>query len=310
MENTNNNFSLAGVAESIIDTDSMYEVVSEPKKDNNPFNMAVPRVGNLSQQRKEATPCILVGRGENWAFMCMDIETLGVKAYQGSKDCPNMPKIEQGRFGSTMLFAAVRYIRMAVKQGKGIRIVGYDGNAVMYRTYRKIVKDTGSHDVDYIYDRMVDNKYFNNTENDTEELTSEKEAMSSAIHDFVEVMVEADMRGLFVEVTKASEFNRLTLNVPDGITLENGQVLTFKNGHTVDGITVNGWKNFNRDKAVVIAHTPKRGGVVYQLVEKNHLSREEQAIRNYLGQMWAKCPESVVKVTTIDASVATSEVAF
>lgn len=242
---------------------------------------------DIASARKEAKVCNLIGRNGKVTFVSLNPKNPSV---------PTCFMVDEfsGNFNTSMLRYATFVLKSAIKQGVGISCLTTDNNAVTYRYFRKVAKDC-SYNPEQIAAVMTSGKYFTINESDDEDMVALKTESREAIVDFVNAMVEADKAGLYVEFSKASEFNQLILNVPEDVEVEAGDILKFTDGSTENGITVNGWKNFSRDNAKVFVKS-ENGANVYFLYRKSRLSPMEQAQRSALAQQWAKCPATEVKV--------------
>lgn len=248
---------------------------------------------NLVEARREAEVCNLIGRGNKMSFVCLDKKRPGkIKCHMTDNFTLN--------YNTAMLKYAAHIIDSAVNRGVGLNMLAVDNVAMTYRYYRKVAKDC-QRNVDRVIAVMTGSRYFQINEDDNESMVAMKEESGKAIAEFIEAMAKADELGVYIEIQKASEFNQLILNVPEDVEIEADQILTFKNGRTEDGITVQGWSTFSRDKAKVNMKSVN-GINVYFLYKKsqNGLSPLEKTQRDALAQQWAECPATEIKVDIND----------
>lgn len=246
---------------------------------------------NLVKAREEAELCNLIGRGENVSMVIVDKKNIGkLKAHARS--------VIKGNFSNYMLKAMTSLIKKFIENGTGVSFLTTSNNAITMRMYRKYSSMADVLDVDSIMASMTTKSRFYNIEvDDTQEMIATKKESAGILREFVETMVEADAKGIYVEANKVDEFNQLVLNVPEGIELKAGDVLKFENGYTADGISVQGWKNFSREKATVQQKTVN-GRLVYFLYKKNkeRFTSLEQVMHDVIGKQWAECPAVVATV--------------
>lgn len=248
---------------------------------------------NLVEARRNAEVCNLIGRGNKVSFVCLD------KKHPGKIKC-HMTDTFNLNYNTAMVKYAAHIINSAVNRGVGLNMLAVDNVAMTYRYYRKVAKDC-QHDIDRIIAVMTGSRYFQINEDDDADMISMKEESGKAVAEFIEAMAKADENGVYIEIQKASEFNQLILNVPEGVEIEADQILSFKGGRTEDGITVQGWNNFSRDKAKVNVKSVN-GVNTYFLYKKsqNGLSPLEKTQRDALAQQWNECPATEIKVDIND----------
>lgn len=248
---------------------------------------------NLVNARREAEICNLIGRGNKVSFVCLD------KKRPGRIKC-HMTDTFSLNYNTAMVKYAAHIVNSAVNRGVGLNMLAVDNVAMTYRYYRKVAKDC-QHDVDSIIAVMTGSRYFQINEDDDADMVAMKEESGKAVAEFIEAMAKADENGVYIEIQKASEFNQLILNVPEGVEVEADQILTFKGGRTEDGITVQGWNTFSREKAKVNVKSVN-GTNVYFLYKKsqNGLSPLEKTQRDALAQQWNECPATEIKVNIND----------
>lgn len=248
---------------------------------------------NLVEARRSAEICNLIGRGNKMSFVCLDKKRPGkIKCHMTDNFTLN--------YNTAMLKYAAHIINSAVNQGLGLNMLAVDNVAMTYRYYRKVAKDC-QHNIDRIIAVMTGSRYFQINEDDDESMIVMKEESGKAVAEFIEAMAKADENGVYIEIQKASEFNQLILTVPEGVEVEADQILTFKNGRTEEGITVQGWSTFSRDKAKVNMKSVN-GVETFFLYKKaqNSLSPLEKTQRDALAQQWAECPATEIKVDIND----------
>lgn len=92
-----------------------------------------------------------------------------------------------------------------------------------------------------------------------------------------------------VKFEKASEVDMLILNLPKGVTVKEGEVLTFKDGKARDNISVYGWNDFNKEKATVKYYKSDDGKKVY-FIYKSDNTPIGKAKSSMLRYLWSNCP--------------------
>lgn len=257
-----------------------------------PKNNILPRVTiNLRKAREEALYCALVGRDGKYAFGMLD------KADPRKLIAHQCGDIDSNNYGSEMLLKATSIINEAVNKRVNIVLYSVDAVAIAWRQYRGISKSFTDIDVDKIISAMTSTKFFQALPEDSTDMVAKRQKASEAIIAFVEAMAMADSEGIYIDIQKQSELNKLMLSVPEGVELSEGQVLKFENGYAND-ITVIGWKNFERNVATVHVQNSSNGSKNYFLWAKNpqRLTRLEQCVHSLIGQLWAECPVEKVEV--------------
>lgn len=286
MVNVNNNEVMGGMS-----LEDMYaEVDSKLGK-----AVALPTI-NLAEARKKAYKASLLARGQKISYVVLDKADPRKLVYKYVTEDDKL--IAPHEIISSAMNALAAIINKAVDNKIGMIINSIDNNAITWRSYRKIAKQLGNQlDSDKVLDEMVaHSSYYQENENDTEEIQAQKIKNFEALRNFVEAMVNADKAGVYIEVRKSSEFNRLILNVPESVELKAGEILTFENGRARDGISVQGWPNFNRNHAEVKMSVGSNGNVIYYLVAKSRLTLEEMALQKVIGWQWAQLPKAAVEV--------------
>lgn len=242
---------------------------------------------DLNEARKNAAVATLVGRNGKLSLVVLDRMVPGKSRYHAVKEF-------NGVFNATMLNAAAEVVKNAIGGSQPLVLHTVDTVAAMYRYYRKLVKD--GFDVDELVETVINGEYYTVNEDDTEDIVNAKGENKTAAENFLRVMAEADAKGIFIDIQKASEFNQLTLAVPEGVELSQGQILNFINGTSEEGVTVNGWSTFNRKKAVVFERNSLRGGREFFIYRKaqSRLSNMEKGIMAVLRAQWQECPAAEI----------------
>lgn len=129
---------------------------------------------------------------------------------------------------------------------------------------------------------------------DAEELVpaTYDEFRKKAYLNFLAALQNAREKEIIVNVSKVSELNHLNLIIPQGVEVKEGEILQFKDGKARDGISVSGWKNFNRQYAKVeVKRTENREtGEVRNFYYLRNETRNTQTERMMAKSLWAKCP--------------------
>lgn len=273
----------------MINDDAMnfFEEVDEKTPISGPIRLPI----DFKKARAEALPVILIGRGVTMSLVVLDKKNVGkLMAHRRAS-------IEQGKFAVTMLNSLSSIIEQFVEKGLHMTVYTTSNNTILARTYRKYASSMDVLDVDAIVNKISSsNRYFKPEVDDTAERTEQKKESIAALRYFVKAMVNADAHGVYVEINNVHEFNTLVLNVPEDITIEAGDVLKFTNGMSEEGVTVQGWRNFNREKATVYSKVLDNR-MVYFLYAKNQdkLTPIEQVIKDAIGKQWAECPNVEAK---------------
>ena len=100
----------------------------------------------------------------------------------------------------------------------------------------------------------------------------------------------AQANGMMVAFGSTMSASHLELNIPKGVEVNAGDKLTFVNGATEDGITVRGWKNFNRTDEPVIAITQRDGSKTVGLRHPSMNRAEHKKLLNTIVSCWKECP--------------------
>lgn len=263
------------------------EDINENAVISGPIRIAI----DLPRARANAELVNFIGRGDKSCFAVLDKEHIGkLKVFSTGNIT--------GNFSNYMLKGMTYIINSFVNKGVGISMLTTSNNAIAVRMYRKHTADMDILDIDEILEKMTaGNSFYHPEVDDTQERVALKHESKVVLRDFIEAMVEADSHGIYIEVNKIDEYNQLILNVPEDVKVKAGDILTFTNGSTADGITVQGWKNFTRAKAEVQQKTVN-GRLVYFLYKKNkdRFTKIEQVMHSVIGQMWAKCPATEATV--------------
>lgn len=243
---------------------------------------------NLTKNNVETKVCSLIGRNGKVSYMGLDTKK------PGALEC-HLVNDFTGNYNTAMLKYATFVAKSAIEQGVNVNCLTTDNNAIVYRYYAKLVNQGCT--LEQIINTMTSSSYYQASEDDDSEMVTAKAESVEAVIDFVTALAEAEAQGLVVKFDKASEFNQLILDVPQGVEVHAGDVLKFVNGQTEDGIKVHGWSNFSRDYARVYVKV-ERDNNVYFLYRKNitSLSKIEQAQRDALAKQWLECPATKVEI--------------
>lgn len=249
---------------------------------------------DLNACRNAAEVASLIGRNGKLSLVVLDKANVGQFKYHQTYQFG-----KEETFSNAVMAAATEIIKSAINQGKNLMLHTMANATIAYRGYRKYAK-LGM-DAEAILSRMVDNQYYTPTDEDSAETIALKKASYEAIKGFVEVLADADARGLYVELRAASEFNQIQLVVPEGVQLQAGQIISFVDGTTKDGITAVGWPHFNRSFAKV--NEKFVGGERHFYINQksdNRLSLIDKALKAFFQMQWAECPAATVEVAQLD----------
>lgn len=260
-------------------------------------------VMNYAQKKANAQEVFLVGRGNNIAF------------YSVNKSNVKDVKIRKFDIGEQPLQPMVNWyasqlINEAIKTNCGLVLHTVGSVAITYRSVLKAMKDFMSQE-DTI-DTILSSSYYTESEKDDEGMKVVKEKSRKATTLFVKAIFAIKEAGLFLEVQDISDYNKIALNVPEGLTLEEGEKLNFVDGEDAEGfgITVQGWSNFKRDNAILHIRQDNEGSNSYYLNREENLKGSTYTKVKAIQSLWEACPEVLVEPEVVIEDINISNIDF
>ena len=101
-----------------------------------------------------------------------------------------------------------------------------------------------------------------------------------------DALLKANEKGLAPIVYFLSERNKKTLTVPQGVQLKEGQLLSFYNGRTYNGIVVNGYATLRSRGIPAIKEVDKASGRVFWKI----YAPENNDVKKLVSSLYAACP--------------------
>lgn len=247
----------------------------------------------------------LVGRDENASLVIIGPNATDKLLAHVKEEIP-----AGRRFGEFMIDLAAKTVEKLVERRMNSAIYTVDAVAIAYRQFRKVTSDMSKKDACYDKAKVIkvitSGKFYQITEEDTNEMIRDRNAAKESVIRLINALAEADKHGIYLNIQTYSDFNKINLVVPEGVKIEDGDTIKFVNGSTQNGITAIGWKNLNRDKAVVHVSTDNRGKITYWINQKNtnHFTNTEKLYVSAVALQFAKdCPVKVREVTNFNEEV-------
>lgn len=138
------------------------------------------------------------------------------------------------------------------------------------------------------------------TTEDIEAISSERDtnADKCAYADLADAIATVIDHGNSVHLQASGNAAYLELIAPEGVALEDGQVLNFTDGVAENGITVRSWRNCNRKNVKVMARGTKRVGYYISKAEDiDNPGKSLATLLNRINDCWNKLPETETEVS-------------
>lgn len=112
--------------------------------------------------------------------------------------------------------------------------------------------------------------------------------LKDIIMESIKTYEEAKRAGFIIDFNPVNEFDRLIVKVPENMNVKNGDVMTFINGKTKDGVTVS-WNAFTRSNVAITCVGEK---YYVDLKSTNIMAKTSKML---ISKLWAECPPASAK---------------
>lgn len=117
--------------------------------------------------------------------------------------------------------------------------------------------------------------------------------LKNAIMESISTYEEARKAGFVIDFNPVNEFDRLMVKVPEGMEVKHGDVMTFINGKTKDGVTVP-WNAFTRSNVVISCINDK------YYVDLKSTKTIAKTSKLLISKLWAACPPTTSKCKNME----------
>ena len=252
-----------------------------------------------TENKKNISYAILVGRNGKIATSTFQIRTANGGNAVKYNGVSGEIAFEGQNYMAAMYNHAAKLVSDVAKSSKkytNLILCTIDDMDIKTKWYFKQLKtNNGTIDVNELQ-RIINANQFQTAE--------VKEEIFKAVVGYFNAIEAANKAGITISSKKVSMLNRIELSVPEGVELQEGDKLDFKNGKASNGVTVQGWNTFARKGAVI--HVEQRmSGRYYTLARKTSKTSRTVSANDILiaaaGEAWKKCPAAE---PTKDVSVA------
>lgn len=234
----------------------------------------------MEKCKKEFAYVGLVGRNKTGAVAMITKDNLKYR----ENSC--VYKFSKENYYEAMYILAAKIVSSAIENGINMVLYSIDPIINNTRKFFGEYKFCQPFDYEKFAERCVSHKRKVNRYN-AEAIEKEKAALVQYLLNVTKCYIAGSVT---VKFEKAKEVDQLVLQIPEGVIVKEGDVISFLNGVTGDGITVYGWKDYSRKAAVVKARY-ERGSTkpIYFIYRNDHtpLGKSKSDMLRYL---WSVCP--------------------
>lgn len=178
--------------------------------------------------------------------------------------------------------ALAKLVNELTEAGKRASIYAFNDAAAFGKRFQKIIRTVEDEEEQKAMLQALVTEYKASDKYSDEE-TKEYQDARQAFHD---ALLKANEKGLAPIVYFLSERNKKTLTVPQGVQLKEGQLLSFYNGRTYNGIVVNGYATLRSRGIPVIKEVDKASGRVFWKI----YAPENNDVKKLVSSLYAACP--------------------
>lgn len=193
--------------------------------------------------KKAQLSLIIVGRGGKIRTSVMRADKPGTKAVNKMYDVPAGSTLRQALM-EAIAGEITKYSNAFAEKGLNVNMEVFTVGQVSIKYYQMVPMLKGGHVP---------------TEADIDAICTERDTADDkhAYMDLAEAIAGVIAQGNGVHLQASGNADVFELIIPEGVEVEDGQLLDFTNGSTLDGIQVRGWRNANRIGAKVIVRGTK-----------------------------------------------------
>ena len=236
----------------------------------------------------------LVGRKQTAAITSMTKDNLEFKNQR------TLFKFPESRYYEFMYTLATAIVDKAIEKELNCVIYTIDCIIDSTRAFFKAYKKNKPFD----FESFAENQVCYKRElpgADEELIDNERDALAEYLKSVAKLY---NFDNLSVKFEKAKEVDQLTLNIPEEVKVADGDLISFENGKTKEGITVYGWTDFNRKYARVKTRYEKGEQEPIYFIYRNDRTALGQSKSDMLRFLWGQCPNYEKEIYTDFVKVA------
>ena len=222
----------------------------------------------------------LVGRNQTGAVAMINNDNLDYKAQS------SLYKFNKTNYYECMYILATKIVNTALERGINMVIYSIDAIIDNSRLFFKEYKKGEPFDYDAFADKCLSYKRKFNGYNEAV-LQREKKALAAYFKALANIRITDTVS---IKFEKAKEADQLLLNIPEGVNVNEGDIISFENGKTKNGIKVYGWPDYNRKTArVKVRYEAGMRKPIY-FIYRNDNTMLGRAKSDMLRYLWGLCP--------------------
>lgn len=234
----------------------------------------------MEKTKKEFAYVGLVGRNKTGAVAMITKDNLKYR----ENSC--VYKFSKENYYEAMYILAAKIVSSAIENGTNIVLYSIDPIINNTRKFLSEYKFGQTFDYEAFAEKCVKPKRKFNHYN-AEAVEKEKAALASYLLTVTKCYIAGNVT---IKFEKAKEVDQLVLQVPEGIAVNEGDIISFTGGATKDGITVYGWKDYNRKAAVVKARYERSSSKPIYFIYRNDRTPLGKSKSDMLRYLWSVCP--------------------
>lgn len=232
------------------------------------------------ENKKEYCYVGLVGRNQTGAVAMINNENLDYKTQN------SIYKFNKANYYECMYILATKIVNTALEKGINMIIYSIDTIIDNSRLFFKEYKKEEPFDYEAFADKCLNYKRkFNGY--DEAVLQKEKKALAAYFEALANIRITDTVS---IRFEKAKEADQLLLNIPEGVSVNEGEIISFNDGKTNNGISVYGWPNYNRKMARVKVRYESGLHKPIYFIYRNDRTALGRAKSDMLRYLWNICP--------------------
>lgn len=239
--------------------------------------------------KKAQLSLIIVGRGGKIRTSAMRADKPGAKAVNKMYDVPAGATLRQALMGA-IAGEITKYSNMFAEKDLHVNMEVFTVGQVSIKYYQMVPLLKGRHVP---------------TEADIDTICSERDTAEDkrAYMELAEAIAGVIAQGNGVHLQASGNADVFELIVPEGIEVEDGQLLDFANGSTADGIQVRGWPNANRIGAkVIVRGTRNPRAYITKAADPDNPWRGLKTLLDTINGCWKDLPVVAVDKSADEGS--------
>ena len=234
----------------------------------------------MEKTKKEFAYVGLVGRNKTGAVAMITKDNLKYR----ENSC--VYKFSKENYYEAMYILAAKIVSSAIENGTNIVLYSIDPIINNTRKFFAEYKFGQTFDYEAFAEQCVKPKRKFNHYN-AKAIEKEKAALVSYLLTVTKCYIAGSVT---IKFEKAKEVDQLVLQIPKGTTVKEGDIISFTDGATKDGITVYGWKDYSRKAAVVKARYERGSLKPVYFIYRNDRTPLGKSKSDMLRYLWSVCP--------------------